>query len=57
MSITIRKYMNADLENWDTFVKLSTNGTLFHLKSFLSYHIDRQFIDHSLIIEKKSFNR
>lgn len=31
----------------------SNNGTLFHYRSFLSYHIDRKFEDHSLFFEKK----
>ena len=31
----------------------SNNGTLFHYRSFLTYHIDRKFEDHSLIFEKK----
>lgn len=31
----------------------SNNGTLFHYRSFLSYHIDRKFDDHSLFFEKK----
>ena len=53
MSITIRKYNISDLKSWDEFVNYSNNGTLFHLRSFLSYHIDRKFNDHSLIFEKK----
>ncbi len=53
MSITVRKYNKSDLKRWDDFVEHSNNGTLFHLKSFLSYHIDRKFNDHSLIFEKK----
>jgi len=34
-------------------VQSSNNGTLFHYRSFLTYHIDRKFEDHSLIFEKK----
>ena len=53
MSITIRKYKESDLKLWDEFVEKSNNGTIFHLRKFLSYHIDRQFVDQSLIFEKK----
>ena len=52
MSITIRKYNKSDFDNWENFVKKSSNGTIFHLRTFLSYHIDRTFNDHSLIFEK-----
>ena len=31
----------------------SNNGTIFHYRSFLTYHIDRKFEDHSLFFEKK----
>ena len=52
MKITVRKFTANDTKDWDDFVKRSNNGTLFHLRSFLSYHIDRKFTDHSLIFEK-----
>ena len=53
MGITVRKYTQSDEKVWDAFIHLSSNGTIFHLRSFLSYHIDRQFDDHSLIFEKR----
>ena len=53
MKITVRKFTVKDTKNWDDFVNGSNNGTIFHLRSFLSYHIDRKFIDHSLVFEKK----
>ena len=53
MSITIKKYTDTDSQSWDTFVKSSNNGTIFHYRSFLSYHIERKFVDYSLIFEKK----
>lgn len=52
MCITIRRYNKTDLENWENFVNHSSNGTIFHLRNFLSYHVDRNFNDHSLIFEK-----
>ena len=51
MGITVRKYTQSDEKVWDAFIHLSSNGTLFHLRSFLSYHIERKFTDHSLIFE------
>ena len=53
MNITVRKFTAKDTKDWDDFVNNSNNGTLFHLRSFLSYHIDRKFNDHSLLFEKK----
>ena len=53
MSITVRKYRKSDLKEWDEFVENSNNGTIFHLRKFLSYHPDDRFIDNSLIFEKK----
>ena len=52
MNIDVRQYMPSDENSWDNFVHSSSNGTIFHLRSFLSYHIDRKFDDHSLIIKK-----
>ncbi|MBT5956673.1 MAG: GNAT family N-acetyltransferase [Candidatus Marinimicrobia bacterium] len=53
MSITIKRYTSVDSQKWDDFVQSSNNGTLFHYRSFLTYHIDRKFEDHSLIFLKK----
>ena len=54
MSITIQKYSKSNEQSWDEFVKLSSNCTIFHLRSFLSYHIERKFEDHSLIFKKNN---
>ena len=53
MNITVRKYNKSDFKLWDKFVENSINGTIFHRRLFLSYHIDRKFNDFSLIFEKK----
>lgn len=53
MHITIRRYDNSDELKWEEFLQNSNNGTLFHRRKFLNYHIEREFIDHSLIFEKK----
>ena len=47
--IEVYRFDEPDSDEWDEFVENSNNGTLFHLRTFLSYHIDRQFEDHSLI--------
>ena len=53
MKITVRKFTAKDTKDWDDFVNQSNNGTIFHYRSFLTYHIDREFEDHSLIFVKK----
>ena len=53
MNITIKRYTPIDSQKWDSFVQSSNNGTIFHYRSFLTYHIDRKFEDHALIFEKK----
>ena len=53
MGITVKKYTQSDEKAWDKFIPASSNGTIFHLRSFLSYHSDRQFDDNSLIFEKQ----
>ena len=49
----INRYSSLDEPMWDNFVPNSNNGTIFHLRSFLNYHPNNRFTDHSLIIEKK----
>tara|TARA_B100000959_G_C14924695_1_gene601050 strand:+ start:160 stop:1149 length:990 start_codon:yes stop_codon:yes gene_type:complete len=50
--ISIEKY-NSNLKNiWNKFVKNSNNGTIFQNRDFINYHIDRSFIDNSLVIKK-----
>ena len=39
---------------WDSFVKNANNGTLFHLRKFLSYHPKGRFVDHSIEFYKKN---
>ena len=51
--ISIEKY-NSKLKNiWNQFVENSNNGTIFQNRDFINYHIDRSFIDNSLVIKKK----
>ena len=39
---------------WDNFVKNSNNGTIFHLRRFLSYHPEGRFVDHSIEFYKRN---
>ena len=45
---TIKKISKTNHVAWDNFVKKANNGTMFHLRQFLSYHPDDRFIDHSI---------
>ena len=49
----IYRYTDSDQSLWDDFVPNANNGTLFHLRSFLSYHPCDRFVDHSLLVNKK----
>ena len=48
--IKIVKYQeNKHKLLWDEYVQSANNGTIFHLRKFLSYHKDRNFEDASFI--------
>ena len=49
--ITISKYEKKQLDEWDQFINASNNGTMFQKQRFINYHIDRKFVDNSLIIK------
>ena len=52
MSIKVKKYINENTTIWDNFINSSNNGSLFHYRSFLNYHENVQFHDHSLLFYK-----
>ena len=52
--ITIERYNDNFLTQWEEIVHSSNNGTLFHTRKFLSYHSKDKFIDHSLIFYKNN---
>lgn len=52
--LKIKQFSSKYLKEWNKFLSISNNGTLFHNKIFLSYHIDRRFRDHSLMIYYKN---
>ena len=51
LNIKIIKFNHSLSRIWDQFILDSNNGTLFHLRNFLSYHIERKFNDESLLFE------
>ena len=52
--ITINKYNLKALQEWDQFISDSNNGTIFQKQRFINYHINRKFVDHSLLIKKNN---
>ena len=52
--IKIKKFSKNNYAAWDSFVLEANNGTLFHLRKFLSYHPEDRFKDHSVEIYKKN---
>jgi len=51
---TIKKLSKKNHVTWDSFVKKANNGTMFHLRQFLSYHPCDRFIDHSIEFYKNN---
>ncbi|OOG56565.1 GNAT family N-acetyltransferase [Rhodanobacter sp. C03] len=49
--LTVRPYVPADAEAWDTVVEHSRNGNLLHQRGYMDYHADR-FVDCSLMVER-----
>ena len=47
--IQIVKFNNKFVDKWEEFISTSNNGTIFHLRKFLSYHKERTFDDHSFL--------
>ncbi|MEI7812142.1 MAG: GNAT family N-acetyltransferase [Ignavibacteria bacterium] len=47
---------SADISHyeWDKFIDSSDNGTIFHMRRFLSYHPKEKFQDASLVIKKNN---
>ena len=52
--ITVKRHYKNNKVLWDSFVKNANNGTLFHLRKFLSYHPEDRFVDHSIEFYKKN---
>jgi len=51
--IRIEKYEIAHLNNWDSFIDESINGTIFHRQKFIAYHHKDRFEDASLLFYQK----
>ena len=52
--VSIKKYTNSNIKVWNDFINLSNNGTVFNKQTFLAYHIQKKFNNHSLIIKKNN---
>lgn len=46
--ITVKKYSNTDLNDWNNFLLTAKNSLFMHNRNFMDYHSDR-FIDNSLM--------
>lgn len=49
MTISVSTYQASFEQEWDRYVRQANNGTLFHLRRFLSYHPPDRYEDHSLV--------
>jgi len=47
--INITRYTSSQQDEWDSFVRESNNGTIFHTQRFLSYHPEGRFQFHHLM--------
>ena len=47
------RFQKDEEQVWDLFVPKTNNGTIFHLRSFLNYHPENRFKDHSVMVRKK----
>ena len=52
--ITYKIYSDENKSNWDNFIDISSNGTLFNYRTFIDYHENPDFKDMSLIFYKKN---
>lgn len=52
MTLVVKRYTEANQEEWDDFIATSANGTFMQEKRFLNYHPIDRFVDHSLIFSK-----
>jgi len=52
--IEYKVYSKNNKESWDYFVDNAKDSTIFHSQRFLGYHIDRKFLNHSLMFYKNN---
>jgi hypothetical protein len=52
MSFKIVNYNDNLFNEWDNFIKISINGTIYQTRKFLSYHDKNKFLDSSILIYK-----
>lgn len=51
--IKVIKFKNDRKDDWNNFVSISNNGTIFHERKFINYHPKDRFKDHSLFFKKR----
>jgi len=49
--LKVTRFSKEHSQDWDNFISVSQNGTLFHERKFLNYHPETRFKDHSLIFQ------
>ncbi len=52
--MVVRPAEERDRKRWTDFVRMSNNGTIFHLPVFLDYHPPGRFDNHHLLVEHGS---
>lgn len=54
--IEVKPFTESKSEEWDSFVRDASNGTLFHLQEFLDYHPSERFDERHLMFYYKGQN-
>lgn len=54
MAFIYNKFDRNNTTQWDKFVEICVNGTMFHTRKFLSYHPPDRFEDYSVEFYKKN---
>lgn len=54
MTLTPHAYAPDMADEWDAFVAMSDNGTIFHKRQFLAYHPDGRWLDRSFVFRDKA---
>jgi hypothetical protein len=50
----IQKFSERDAKQWEDFVPIANNGTIFHYLKFLGYHPPQRFKNHHLMIKENN---
>lgn len=55
--LSIRPFGAADKSDWDAFLAVADNGTLYHDLRFLAYHPDDRYAYHHLVVRRAGLVR